>query len=182
MDLTLIYLICFGAGLFFAVISALMSGAFGGHDADAGHADGAVGGHDMPGFSALSPTTIATFVTAFGAFGMILNKIPVLSTPWLSAPIAAVGALGVAACVVALFRKIFGATQSSSEGRVGALVDHAATVETPIAAGGVGEISYVQAGSRYTAPARAEDGLAIPAGATVRISRIVGTQFYVTRV
>ena len=184
MDLFLIYLVCFGVGLLFAIVSALFAGVFGGHDgalhADHAHAEGGLGSHDMPGFSALSPTTIATFVTAFGGFGMILSKIPVFSSPWLSAPFAAIGALGVAAAVVALFRKIFGATQSSSEGRVGDLVGLAATTETPIAAAGVGEISYVQSGSRYTAPARADDGRAIAAGQSVRIVRIVGTQFYVS--
>ena len=184
MELSLIYLICFGVGLLFAIISALFAGVFGGHDGDlhagTAHAEGGFAANDMPGFSALSPTTVATFVTAFGGFGMILSKIPLLASPWLSAPLAALGGMGVAACVLVLFRKIFSATQSSSEGRVGALVGHAATVETPIAANGVGEISYVQAGSRYTAPARADGGREIAAGTTVRIARIVGTQFYVT--
>ena len=184
MDLSLIYLVCFGVGLLFAIVSALFAGVMGGHDvhphAETAHAEGGLGTHDMPGFSALSPTTVATFVTAFGGFGMILSKVPVLSSPWLSAPLAAVGGLGVAAVVLAIFRKVFNATQSSSEGRVGALVGHMATTETPIAAGGVGEISYVQAGSRYTAPARSDDGREIAAGKSVRIVRIVGTQFYVS--
>ena len=184
MDLSLLYLICFGVGLLFAVVSALFAGVFGGHDgamhADTAHAEAGFGAHDMPGFSALSPTTIASFITAFGGFGMIFSKIPALASPWLSAPLAALGGCGVAGLVLVLFRKVFRATQSSSEGRVGDLVGHAATVETPIAAGGVGEISYVQSGSRYTAPARAEHGREIAAGATVRIVRVVGTQFYVS--
>ena len=54
-----------------------------------------------------------------------------------------------------------------------------ATVITPIPAGGVGEIAYVQAGSRYSAPARAEDSTAFSSGATVKITRVIGTQFYV---
>ena len=53
---------------------------------------------------------------------------------------------------------------------------------TPIPADGVGEIAYVQAGSRYTAPARTEGGAAVTNGQTVKIVRIVGTQFYVTPV
>ena len=184
MDLSFLYLICFGVGLLFAVISALFAGVFGGHDgamhADTAHAEAGFGSHDMPGFSALSPTTIASFVTAFGGFGMIFSKIPALANPWLNAPLAAVGGVAVAGAVLALFRKIFRATQSSSEGRVGDLVGHLATVETPIAPNGVGQISYVQSGSRYTAPARTEQNRELSTGTTVRITRIVGTQFYVT--
>ena len=56
------------------------------------------------------------------------------------------------------------------------------TIITPIPAGGVGEIAYVQAGTRYTAPARDERGAPVPNGQTVRIVRIVGSQFYVVPV
>jgi len=184
VDLSLLYLVCFGVGLLFAIVSALFAGVFGGADADVqadtAHAEAGFGANDMPGFSALSPTTVASFITAFGSFGMILSKIPVFASPWLNAPLAALGGVFVAAGVLALFRKLFSATQSSSEGRVGALVGHGATVETPIPAHGVGEISYVQGGSRYSAPARADGGREIAAGTSVRIARIVGTQFYVT--
>ena len=44
---------------------------------------------------------------------------------------------------------------------------------------GVGEISYVQSGSRYSAPARNENTAAIGTGKTVKITRIVGNQFFV---
>jgi hypothetical protein len=43
----------------------------------------------------------------------------------------------------------------------------------------VGEIAYVQGGTRYTAPARATDGKPVGAGKSVRIVKIVGTQFFV---
>jgi len=46
----------------------------------------------------------------------------------------------------------------------------------------VGEIAYVQGGSRYTAPAREETGAPVPNGAAVKIVRIVGSQFYVKSV
>ena len=65
MDLFLAYVICFGVGLLFTIVSAFMADVFGGHDVGGGH-DGA-GGHaeagfdsnDMPGFSPLSPTILA---------------------------------------------------------------------------------------------------------------------------
>jgi membrane protein implicated in regulation of membrane protease activity len=184
MDITTIYLICLGVGLLFAVVSAFFADGGGGHEAHvdthAGHVEGP-GASGMPGFSPLSPTSIATFVTAFGGFGLILTKIEMTRSPWLSAPIAALGALVVAAIVVVVFNKIFHSTQGSSEGRVAELFGVSATVITPIAAGGVGEIAYVQGGTRYTASARALDERLIPSGAKVRIVRTSGSQFYVTQ-
>ena len=38
---------------------------------------------------------------------------------------------------------------------------------------------YVQGGTRYTAPARTEDGAPVSAGKPVRITRVVGTQYFV---
>ena len=185
MDLFTVYLVCFGVGLFFTVVSAFFA-EFAGHDAHGhgGHAHteaGGGGGHEMPGFSALSPTTIATFITGFGGLGLILSSIGFAKSAWLSVPLAAVGGLGIAALVFLLFRKIFSSTQSSSEGRVRELFGRSATVITPIAAGGVGEIAYEQGGSRYTAPAREVESLVCPAGATVRIVRVVGSQFHVSK-
>ena len=50
---------------------------------------------------------------------------------------------------------------------------------TPIPANGVGEIAYVQSGTRYSAPARDERGAPVGNGQTVKIVRVVGSQFYV---
>ena len=185
MDLITIYLVCTGVGLLFAVVSAFLADGTGGSDAaqgdaHAGHTESASGGTHMPGFSALSPTSIATFVTAFGGFGLIFAKIEVTRSAWMSVPLSALCGLAVAALVVVVFNKVFRATQSSSEGRVSELFGTSATVITPIAAGGVGEIAYVQGGTRYTAAARALDEREIPNGAKVRIVRTAGSQFYVT--
>jgi membrane protein implicated in regulation of membrane protease activity len=78
-----------------------------------------------------------------------------------------------------LFNWMFQQTQSSSESRVGSLTGQPASIITPIPANGVGEIAYVQGGSRYTAPARTESGAPIPAGKPVRITRVVGTEYFV---
>ncbi len=181
----LIYSICFGVGVLFSLLSAIMGHLFGGHDAP--HADVGTGGHaeagfqdaGIPGLSPFSPTTIAIFITSFGGFGMIFSRIEVTQSPWLSAPLALVAALLVAAAIVALFGFIFHKTQSSSESRVGTLVGMIATVITPIPPNGVGEIAYVQGGIRYSAPARNERGAPITNGQTVKIARVVGSQFYV---
>jgi len=53
-------------------------------------------------------------------------------------------------------------------------------VVSPIPENGVGEIAYVVSDTRYTAPARSTNGAAIPNGKLVTITRVVGTQFYVT--
>ena len=57
-----------------------------------------------------------------------------------------------------------------------------ATIITPIPEHGVGEIAYVQGGTRYSAPAREETGMAVGNGKTVVITRVVGTQFYVRQI
>jgi membrane protein implicated in regulation of membrane protease activity len=181
------YAICFGVGLLFTLASAIMGHLFGGHEGDGGGGDLGTGGHaeagfehtGMPGMAPFSPTTIAAFITAFGGFGLILSRLPATKSPWISAPLATIGGLLVAAAVVGLFGMIFHKTQSSSESRVGSLTGRTATIISPIPENGVGEIAYVQAGSRYSAPARSEKGVAIAAGQTVTIKRVIGTQFYV---
>ena len=188
MDLFLAYLVCFGVGLLFTIVSAFMADVFGGHDVGGGH-EGA-GGHaeagfgvdDMPGFSAVSPTTIASFVTAFGGIGMVLSKFEKTSSPWVSVPLSALGGFVIAALVLGLFRTVFRRTQASSEARVAKLVGTTANIITPIPANGVGEIAYVSGGTRYTAPARSVSGAEIGNGAVVRIARVVGSQFYVENV
>ena len=143
---TIIYCICFGVGLVFAVATAFMGHMFGGHDMDASaHPDVGTGGHaeagyqdtGMPGLSPFSPTTITCFITAFGAFGMIFHIIPATSSPWVSAPLAILCALLTAAGVMALFGWVFHKTQCSSESRVGTLVGMTATIITPIPVSGV---------------------------------------------
>jgi amino acid transporter len=189
MDVFLIYLLCFGVGLLFTLISAVMGEVFGGHGLDT-HADVGTGGHaeagfdhtGVPGLSMFSTTVIAAFLTAFGGFGMIFSKIHATSSPWLSAPLALLSGGVVAGGVFVIFNYVFSRTQSSSEGHVSTLVGVEATVISAIPQHGVGEIAYVQAGSRYTAPARSESGASVGNGQTVRINRIVGTQFYVAPV
>lgn len=181
MDAFIVYLGCFAIGILFLLGTALFAGDTGGdHGGDMGDAGG--GGHDHGHGFILSPMLVASFLTAFGAFGMIFDKIEATSSPWVSGTLAVVGGVGIAAAVVGTFRAVVKRTQSSSESRVATLVGLTATVTSPIPLDGVGEIAYVQAGSRYTAPARAEGALdAINNGTPVTITRIVGTQFYVKK-
>ncbi len=179
----IIYTICLVTGLIFTLFSAVAGHLFGGHGDThvgmAGQADSGVGNDGVPGISIFSPTVLACFVTAFGAFGMIFSKLEVTSNPWIHAPIAFFGGLIVALIVLWLFNRMFHHTEGSSESRVASLIGQSAVIVSPLPENGVGEISYVQAGSRYSAPARSEKGTAIASGQTVKITRIVGTQFFV---
>jgi len=182
--MTLFYAVCLLTGLLFTLISGLAGHVF--HGGDGGHGIG-TGGHaeagfdnsGIPGVSFFSPVVLASFVTAFGGFGILFTDIKATSSVWLSAPLSIVGALVVAFGVLSIFNAVFQKTQSSSESRVATLVGLPASLMTPIPENGVGEIAYVQASTRYTAPARSEKGIAIGAGSTVRITRVVGTQFFV---
>ncbi len=178
----LVYLICLVVGLVFALISAIAGHFFGGHDGDVGtggHAEAGFDDSGVPGISFFSPTVLATFVTAFGAFGLIFQTIPATSNHWISAPLAALAGFLIALAVFWLFNLMFQKTESSSESRVASLVGQAASIVTPIPENGVGEIAYVQGGTRYTAPARATGGKPVLAGQSVRITRIVGSQVFV---
>jgi membrane protein implicated in regulation of membrane protease activity len=136
----------------------------------------------MPGLAPFSPTTISCFITAMGGLGMIFSTIKATNHVWISLPLSVIGGLAIAAGVFFLFNAIFHSLQSSSESRVASLVGQTATIITPIPANGVGEIAYVQGGTRYTAPARESDGSAVTSGKAVKIVRVVGTQFYVTAI
>ncbi|MCP5523071.1 MAG: NfeD family protein [Verrucomicrobiales bacterium] len=181
-----VYAICFGTGLLFTLVTAALGHVFGGldgHGGDVGTGGEVDAGFDhsgLPGPSILSPTSLACFLTAFGAFGMIFSRVEVTSSAWLSAPLAVVGGILVAGAVLWVLTLVFQKTQASSESKVGDLVGRAATIITPIPADGVGEIAYVDGGSRYNAPARSEGGKPVPGGEKVYITRIIGTQFYVT--
>ncbi len=180
----LLYAACLVLGLIFTLFSAIAGHFFGGHD---GHMDVGTGGHaeagfdhtGVPGISFFSPTVLASFITAFGALGLIFTKIEATSSVWISAPLSAVGGLGIASVVFWIFNTMFQKVQGSSESHVVSLVGMEATIITPIPVNGVGEIAYVQGGSRYNAAARSEGGEPIAAGQAVRITRVTGPQFVV---
>lgn len=180
----IVYGICLVFGLMFTLVSAFLGHLFGGHDSigAGGHADAGFDSDGVPGITFFSPTVLASFITAFGAFGLIFSEIHATSSVWLHAPISFIAALSVSIFVLWLMNKIFRGTEGSSEGQVAKLIGRTAAIVTPIPENGVGEISYTQGGSRYSAPARAEKGGTIPNGRTVKITRIVGTQFYVEAV
>jgi membrane protein implicated in regulation of membrane protease activity len=184
--MTLFYAVCLIAGLLFTIVSALAGHGFHGGDGHdigtGGHAEAGFDNSGIPGISFFSPVVLASFITAFGGLGVLFSSIPATSNVWISAPLSIGGAICIASLVLWMFNALFSRSQSSSEGRVGALVGYQASLIASIPENGVGEIAYVQSSTRYTAPARSEKGAAIPVGETVRITRVVGTQFFVERV
>ncbi len=179
---SLIYLLCLGGGFLFLIILALLGHFVEGvehHEIGGGHAETGASGSDSGGVTAFSPMIIAAFMTGFGAFGYLLSLMEATRSPAISAPLAAVGAFAFASVSVSTLRMVFRKTQSSSESTVASVVGITATLGTGIPENGVGEIAYVQGGTRYTAPARSEDGKAIATGAPVTVTRVVGSQFFV---
>ncbi len=182
----IIYAVCLIFGLLFTAVSALMGHSFGGHEAGhvgtGGHAESGFDQSGVPGISFFSPTVLACFITAFGGLGILFSQIKATESIWISAPLSTAGAIGIAFSALWIFNSVFSRSQSSSESRVGSLVGQAASIVTPIPEGGVGEIAYVQGSTRYTAPARSEGGSAVGSGQTVKITRVIGTQFFVESV
>lgn len=178
---TWIYGICLALGLLFSLFSAILGHVFGGDGeiGTGGHAEAGMADSGLPGVSFFSPTVMAAFVTAFGAAGLIFSRIEATRSVWISAPLAAASGGVIAALTFWFFNTMFRKTQASSEARVAQTIGLTASVITPIPADGVGEIAYVVANTRYSAPARSEGGVPIPAGRTVTVKRMVGGVFYV---
>lgn len=182
MSAFLVYLFCLVLGFFFVLGSAVLGHVGGDHGhvgGSGGHAETGADSSDAPGVSFFSPIVMAAFVAAFGAFGLVFSQFQATKPPAISAVLAVICALGVSGLLVSVLGKLFHVSDSSSESQVSTLVGHVATVISPIPTGAVGEIAYVQSGTRYTAPAREEQGLAVTTGSQVKITRVVGSQFYV---
>jgi membrane protein implicated in regulation of membrane protease activity len=129
----------------------------------------------------VSMLAIASFVSSFGAFGLISVTLfdagPVASI--ISALIGGV-LIGIAAQVFFLY--ILSPT-ISSEVRQTKLIGMTAEITTPIPADGVGQIALVAEGSRMTYSARAtEKETPITRGTPVRIERIVGSVAFVSEI
>ena len=129
--------------------------------------------HGEVGVPSLSPVTIASFITAFGAFGLIatfLFNVPEkTSLLW-----AGLGALVVAAIAHFAFGYFLIAPQGSSEITVRDIVGKTGEVITPIPATGTGKIALVARGTRVTLGARSTTGAPIPRGTLVVVEDMVG--------
>ncbi len=161
----------------------------GGHGVDvhAGHVDvghaghiGHIGDHDGADEAVgVSMLAIASFVTSFGAFGLVAAAL--FGAGALSSlAVALLGGVIFGVAGQLFFLYILSPTVNSTVHQV-ELIGQVGEVTVPIPVGGVGQIALVAAGSRMTYPARAaEDGHAIERGTPVRIDRLVGGVAYVS--
>ncbi len=128
----------------------------------------------------ISPFSIASFITGFGAAGIIANL-----AFHVSATISLLWAMGGGLVVGGAMQLFFGAvllkSQGSSEVRVSQLQGMEAQVTVPIAAGSNGQIAFVAQGRRVTYGARAADESEILRGARVQVIRVVGGTAVVRR-
>lgn len=192
-DLGTVFLFAFFIGLFFALVSVILTGIGGGFDAHAhvdvpptggevlGHGD-IVSGQQTAGsemhFSPFSTPVLASFAAAFGAGGYIAYK--VLGYSAVASVLIAIG-VGVVGAFLLFFliSKLLIKQQASSEPRTNELVGTTAEVTIGIPKGGTGEIGYTTMGSRYTGPAVSASGEEIPARTIVLIQRITSGLFHV---
>ncbi len=175
MTIGLLYAGLLAAGLvwaLFSVATGFASDLAADFDADAGgHLDG---GHLHP----ISGTTIATFVTGFGAGGVVAHYS--LGWPLAGSLGAAVGGgLALAALAFVVLELVFRQTQAGSEFAAEDVVGREAEVITPIPEGGLGEVAYIVRGQREQGAARAVDGTAIARGALVVVDKVMGSTLYV---
>ena len=107
----ILYLICLVVGLVFTIISAVAGHLFGGHDGmdvgTGGHAEAGFDDSGVPGVSFFSPTVLACFITAFGACGLVLSRIEVISSVWASASISAFAGSLMAGIAFYVFNVMF---------------------------------------------------------------------------
>jgi hypothetical protein len=144
------------------------------HDINLGNTDmGANVDNPTVKVPSLSPITIASFVTAFGAFGLIgmglFDATERTSLVW-----AAIGGLVIAVIAHFAFGYFLIAPQGSSEVTLRSLIGCEAEVITPIPADSVGEIAFVAQGGRLTYTAKSANGIPIARGTSVVIEKVSG--------
>jgi len=199
--IAIFYLGCLLFGFLFALLGAI-GGSFGshggigehgvepGHGGEIGHESGGAhagvenafdvyGPDNMPGASIFNTITVSTFAGFLGIAGLISVwgfRMSPLTSLAFSLPTAAVIAVGQ----FLLYVKLLVKAQASSEATDFDLIGHEAEVITSIPEGGFGEIAYVIRGTRYTAPAKSEDGTAIDHGHQVVVITVEKTHVVVT--
>jgi membrane-bound ClpP family serine protease len=179
--LNLIYLILLVIGFVYALLTLLGQGI--GEmelpDMDLGFDGGDVPSfdHGEVGLPSISPMSIASFVTAFGAFGLISTQLFEVSTG-TSLLYAVGGGFLVGVIMQLLFIFVF-SQQTSSLRTQQEMLRSIAEVITPIPDGGVGQIALISRGARVTYSARAKAGQTFKQGEIVRVVELVGSMAFV---
>ena len=168
-----IFLGMFLFGLIFTIVS-LALGHIGGMEGPHIGGNGGVDvGHDTShsALGVLNMPTILAFITWFGGAGYLFRQalgvgvVGVLVLAFIS------GLVGGGVMFLLLSKVLWPMMTKPMERADYALPGTPARVVSPIRKGGVGEIVYTKAGSRFTSGARSADGSAIQRGAEVVILR-----------
>ena len=187
---TTLYLVLLGLGVIYALFLLFTGQLSGDSHVDFGSGDAGIdldGGVDhgvgvdgdvQHGISPISPLTVSTFVTAFGAVGLVAKHL-FMASDRFSLLWASLGGLFISILIFVGFTYLFIKPQGSSEVRLAEQRGKIAEVITPIPQDGMGEIAFVAQGGRVTYSARSRNEKAIRRGQVVRIVRIVGGVAYV---
>jgi membrane protein implicated in regulation of membrane protease activity len=180
-----IYLICFGVGTLWSIVSLLLGGMHLGHaahppghlgHAHTGHAHTPHGhGHAQQASWAswvgtlLTPGCIAIFLAWFGGIGYLLTRHSALGL-WADLAIAIfVGVAG--AVLLGAFLRWLQSHEQPLESIDTDVVGMLGRVSSTIRSDGVGEVIYVRGGSRRAVAARTEDGNEIQRDEEVVVTR-----------
>jgi hypothetical protein len=193
--LNCVYFALVAVGFMYALI-ILISGGL--HSVDLGHLDFDVGGdigdihvpdmhvdldhsfglgdfdHGAVHVPSLSPITIASFVTAFGAFGILSTLLFDAPGNW-SLLWAALGGLVIGAITHFAYFYLLIKPQGSSEVTTKDIIGATAEVITPIPEGKVGEVAFVAQRGRVAYTAQSVGGQPISKGTIVTIKDMVGS-------
>jgi membrane protein implicated in regulation of membrane protease activity len=157
-----IFYLTFATGILYAVVSFILSNAFGDLDSDINIDWSDIGFLDIP-ISPFRPVVIACFVTVFGGIGLLVRRYYGLPSV-LSFLIAFAAALTVSfllyrLVVVPLYRAQNGFVHDMNE-----IAGRPALVTHSIYGGQYGRVRYTINGEIFSAPARSVDGLDIRQG------------------
>jgi membrane protein implicated in regulation of membrane protease activity len=181
------YLICFLLGFALSLLSVLTGSShlhlphlhlhF--HGVPQVHAPGAHGGQ-VDGLPWLSFGTITAFLAWFGGTGYLLEH---YYSVWFLAAlgIATLSGLGGAAIVLWFMVRFLVSKEENLDPADYEMVGVLGKLSIPIRQGGTGEIIFTQEGVRRVSGARSEDGVAIPKGTEVVVTRYEKGIAYVRR-
>lgn len=174
-----LYLICFGVGSLWSVVSLLAGGLHLGHFGH-GHGHGHIGGgHPHTGHSdsfvgawigsLLNPACLAIFLAWFGGGGYLLTRHSSFGVLPDAVIAAAAGLSG--AFVLGVFLRWLQAHEQPLDPADDDMIGVLGRVSSTIRPSGVGEVIYERNGVRRAVGARPEDGIEIGRGEEVIVTR-----------
>jgi membrane protein implicated in regulation of membrane protease activity len=176
------YLTCFVLGLVLCALSLFTGGGHihGGHVHFGGHTHVRLPHTGSPGHSpshgasnGVSPIngfTLTAFLCWFGGIGFLLRTHTVFYAP-LVLLISTISGIAGAALIFWFLASVLLPRERALTAEETEITGVVGRVTGPLHPGGTGEIVYSQLGARRSAPARSEDGSAIPRDAEVVVLR-----------